>query len=121
MNLNHIFNFPIFLLETIANDKHFLPICLGICTTEKANDFECMFSCTNYKIIIKDNVGAGREATWPTVQAAKKRPIHLTANDRDWPAKPRPTDGPTKKTKIFFGPSVGRPPHGFLKRFLADY
>ncbi|RMZ97322.1 hypothetical protein BpHYR1_033026 [Brachionus plicatilis] len=28
--------------------------------------------------------------------AAKKRPVHLTANDRAWPAKPRPTDGPTK-------------------------
>ncbi|RMZ97254.1 hypothetical protein BpHYR1_002860 [Brachionus plicatilis] len=52
-------------------------------------------------------LGAGREATWPArkkkwprpwpaVQAAKKRPVHLTANDRAWAAKPRPTDGPVK-------------------------
>ncbi|RNA23176.1 hypothetical protein BpHYR1_037879 [Brachionus plicatilis] len=53
-------------------------------------------------------LGAGREATWPArkkkwprpwpaVQVAKKRPVHLTSNDRAWPAKPRPTDGPTVK------------------------
>ncbi|RNA38679.1 hypothetical protein BpHYR1_019904 [Brachionus plicatilis] len=34
---------------------------------------------------------------WPALQAAKKRPVYLTANDSAWPAKPRPTDGPTVK------------------------
>ncbi|RNA03537.1 hypothetical protein BpHYR1_031436 [Brachionus plicatilis] len=71
---------------------------------QKNPNFLAFFSYINKNLLL----GTGREATrptrkkkwprpWPAVQAAKKRPVHLTANDRAWPAKSRPTDGPTVK------------------------